>query len=112
MGYHIPKDSYVMTNVEFTHRMEQWWTRPEEFDPDRFGDARQEHRRHPFQYVPFGGGAHTCIGMHFAEMQVKAILLQLAQRYRWSVPPGYAMPVDHTALPVPGDGLPIRLEPA
>lgn len=111
MGYRVPKDSFVMIDPQFTHLMDEWWTRPTEWDPERFSDARQEHRRHPFQFVPFGGGAHTCIGMHFAEMQVKAILLQLVQRWRWSVPHGYEMPVDHTALPIPADGLPVRLEP-
>ncbi|MDT9106127.1 cytochrome P450, partial [Escherichia coli] len=61
--------------------------------------------------VPFGGGAHMCIGLHFAEMQVKAIVHQLLQRYRWSVAPGYDMPVDFSSLPVPADKLPVRLEP-
>jgi cytochrome P450 len=112
MGYRIPRETFVMIDLQLTHRLEPWWTRPEEFDPERFGEGRHEHRRHPFQFVPFGGGAHTCIGMHFAEIQVKAILWQLLRRYRWSTAPGYEMPVDHTSLPVPRDGLPIRLEAA
>jgi cytochrome P450 len=111
MGFNIPRGSFVLIDIQFTHRMEAWWTNPEAFDPERFSDQRHEHRRHPFQFVPFGGGAHTCIGMHFAEMQVKAILVQLLRRFRWSTPPGYRMPVDHTSLPVPGDGLPLRLLP-
>jgi cytochrome P450 len=110
MGYRIPKGSFIIIDMLFTHRMEEYWTRPSEFDPERFSDARQEHRKHPFQFAPFGGGAHTCIGMHFAEMQVKAILHQLVRQYRWSVPTDYRMPVDFTALPVPKDGLPVRLE--
>ena len=51
-----------------------------------------------------------CIGLHFAEMQVKAILHHVVQRYRWSVADDYVMPVDFTSLPVPGDGLPVKLE--
>jgi cytochrome P450 len=60
--------------------------------------------------VPFGGGAHKCIGLHFAELQVKAILHQVVLNYRWSVAPGYEMPLDTTSLPVPADGLPMILE--
>jgi cytochrome P450 len=61
--------------------------------------------------VPFGGGAHKCIGLFFGEMEVKAILHQMLLRYRWSVPEGYEMPQDYTSLPIPKDHLPIRLEP-
>jgi cytochrome P450 len=60
--------------------------------------------------VPFGGGAHKCIGLHFADMQVKAILHQVLLKYRWRVPADYVMPVDTTSLPVPKDGLPVTLE--
>ena len=111
MGYHLPRGSHIVIDIQCTHRMPEWWTDPERFDPERFAEPRNEHRRHPFQFVPFGGGAHTCIGMHFAELQVKAILHQLLLRYRWSVPTGYEMPVDRTALPVPKDGLPLKLSP-
>jgi cytochrome P450 len=48
-------------------------------------------KKHLYQYVPFGGGAHMCIGLHFAEMQVKAILHHVVQRYRWSVADDYVM---------------------
>jgi len=41
---------------------------------------------------------------------VKAILHQVLLNYRWSVPQDYEMPVDTTSLPVPGDGLPVKLE--
>jgi hypothetical protein len=44
-------------------------------------------------------------------MEIKAIMHQLLMRYRWSVPADYEMPIDTTALPVPADGLPVKLEP-
>jgi hypothetical protein len=63
-----------------------------------------------YAWSPFGGGAHKCIGMYFAGMQVKTILHQVLQRYRWSVPADYEWPLDTTSLPSPKDGLPVRLE--
>lgn len=109
-GHHIPAGTMVSVSPVVTHHMAKWWVNPERFDPERFTDARAEHKQHPYQYVPFGGGAHMCIGLHFAEMQVKAILHHVVQRYRWSVADGYTMPIDFTSLPVPGDKLPVRLE--
>lgn len=109
-GYLIPKGSFITISPYFTHFMEEYWPEPEKFDPERFSDERREDKVHPYAWAPFGGGAHKCIGLHFAEMQVKAILHQVLLNYRWSVPDGYEMPVDLTSLPVPGDGLPVYLE--
>jgi cytochrome P450 len=109
-GYRIPAGVMITISPIVTHHLPEWWQEPARFDPERFGEARAEHKRHPYQYLPFGGGAHMCIGLHFAEMQVKAILHQLLRRYRWSVPGRYEMPVDFTSLPVPADRLPVRLQ--
>lgn len=109
-GYHIPAGTTVIISPIMVHHLDECWADPERFDPDRFSPGRAEHKRHPYQFVPFGGGAHMCIGLHFAEMQVKAVLHQLVQRYRWRVPDGYEMPVDFTSLPTPRDGLPVHLQ--
>ena len=109
-GFFIPRGSFINVVPYFTHYMEEYWPEPEKFDPERFSDARREDKVHPYAWVPFGGGAHKCIGLHFAEMQVKAILHEVLLNYRWTVPQDYEMPVDTTSLPVPGDGLPVTLE--
>jgi len=33
--------------------------------------------RDPFSFVPFGKGSHMCLGMHFAHMEIKAVLYRL-----------------------------------
>jgi cytochrome P450 len=110
-GCFIPAGTMINVSPYFTHYMEELWPDPFRFDPERFGDARREDRVHPYAWVPFGGGAHKCIGLHFAELQVKAILHQVVQQFRWQVAPGYEMPIDTTSLPVPADGLPVKLQP-
>lgn len=110
MGHQIPAGTMISISTLSTHHMAEWWPAPEKFDPERFTEARNEHKRHPYQYIPFGGGAHMCIGLHFAEMQVKAVLHHVLLRYRWSVADDYEMPVDFTSLPVPADKLPVTLE--
>jgi cytochrome P450 len=109
-GYRIPAGHMVQISAWFTHTSPLYWTEPLRFDPERFAEARGEDRAHPFKWIPFGGGAHKCIGLHFGEMEVKAILHQLLLRYRWSVPRGYQMRQDFTSLPVPRDRLPVKLE--
>lgn len=109
-GYRIPVDTYVIISPIVSHHLPQYWTAPEQFDPERFTPERREHKQHPYQYLPFGGGAHMCIGLHFAELEIKAILYQLLLRFRWSVADGYVMPINFTSLPTPRDHLPVKLQ--
>jgi cytochrome P450 len=90
--------------------MPAWFPEPLRFDPERFAEGRAEDERHTHAWVPFGGGPHHCIGLRFAETQVKAIMHQLVRRYRWSVPPDYSMPVQQAPISKPRDGLPVRFE--
>ncbi len=108
-GYRIPEGAMVAVYPLHTHYLEEWWSEPARFDPERFAPARDEHERHPYLFVPFGGGAHMCIGYRFAEVQIKAILFALLRRYRWSVPAGYVLPEQQAPIAKPTDGLPIAL---
>jgi cytochrome P450 len=109
-GYEIPAGVMVVIYPIHTHHMGDWWTAPYRFDPERFSEARGEQKRHSHSFVPFGGGAHMCLGYRFAELQIKAVLYQLLRRYRWSVPAGYEMPVQQAPISKPRDGLPVTLE--
>lgn len=108
-GHLIPADTDVMVGVQFSHVMEDYWTDPMVFDPERFSPERREDRSHRYAWEPFGGGVHKCIGLYFAGMEVKAILHRLLRNHRWSVDPGYVAPYDNHSLPFPKDGQPIDL---
>jgi cytochrome P450 len=109
-GHFVPAGALVIVVLGFTHHMHEYWPDPQRFDPERFAEHRREDKVHPYAWEPFGGGPHKCIGLNFAGMQVKAVMHQLLQRYRWSVPPGYQMSLDPLPVPIPTDGLPVRLE--
>lgn len=106
-GVEIPADSAVVTYPIHTHYMDEYWSQPEFFDPERFSETRAEHKRHPYCWVPFSGGAHMCIGLHFAIMQVKLVMFEMLRRYQWSVPSHYDMPVQQSPISKPRDGLPV-----
>jgi cytochrome P450 len=109
-GYEIPAGVMVVIYPIHTHHMAEWWTDPLRFDPERFSGERAEDKRHSHSFVPFGGGAHMCLGYRFAELQIKAVLYQLLRRYRWSLPAGYEMPVQQAPISKPRDGLPVAWE--
>jgi cytochrome P450 len=112
-GYEIPSGSMVVVSPIHTHHMAEWWDDPFRWEPDRFAPPRSEQDRHTHHWIPFGGGPHICLGLRFAEMQVRMVMHQLLVRYRWSVPAGYAMPVQQAPISKPTDGLPasfVRLD--
>ena len=110
-GYQIPPGVMVVISPIHTHHLPEWWDEPLRFDPERFSPARAEDERHTHSWVPFGGGPHLCLGMRFAEVQIKAVMHHLVQRYRWHVADGYVMPVQQAPISKPRDGLPIQLTP-
>jgi len=95
-----------------THRLPEFWSSPDRFDPDRFSPERAEHTKHTHLYYPFGGGAHVCIGLHFARIQVKAVMNELLGRYRIVNPRRAQRPRSFASVPMayPRDGLPVVLE--
>ena len=109
-GYLIPSDTVVITYPIHTHYMEEYWDNPTMFDPERFSSGRSEHKRHHYSWVPFSGGAHMCIGLHFADMQIKLVIAELLRNFRVSVPTDYVMPVQQSPISKPKDKLPIVLE--
>lgn len=109
-GYRIPANTMVAVSPVHTHYMKEIWHEPDQFDPERFAAPREEHKRHAFAWVPFGGGAHMCIGQHFADLQVKAIIHQLVLNFRWTVPRDYVVPYQLVPIAKPKDNLPIELE--
>lgn len=109
-GVEVPAFTPISVCSLVTHQLEEIWNRPRAFDPERFSPERAEDKQHSHAYFPFGGGAHMCIGMHFAGLQVKAFLAQFLRRFRVSVAAGYEPVMVPIPIPKPKDGLPVRLE--
>jgi cytochrome P450 len=109
-GYSIPAGTMIGVNPMFTHHMPEVWPEPDRFDPMRFTDEAQRGR-HRFAWVPFGGGAHMCIGLHFAYMQAKCFARRFLQNIEVSVAPGYRPEWQVWPIPKPRDGLRVTLKP-
>ena len=106
-GHHVPAGTLVAVSAWLNHYLPEFWTNPHAFDPERFSDARREDRSHRLAFMPFGAGAHKCIGMHFATNVVKVVTHQLLRDFRIELRPGYTLEWDLTALPAPTDDFPV-----
>ncbi|MFC0238959.1 cytochrome P450 [Rhodopseudomonas telluris] len=109
-GYTIPTGTMVAVNPLFTHHMPEIWPEPNRFDPLRFTDEAQRGR-HRFAWIPFGGGAHMCLGLHFAYMQAKCFAVHLLQNVSVSLPPNYTSNWQMWPIPKPKDGLRVNVAP-
>jgi cytochrome P450 len=111
MGFTIPAGTSVGVNPLFTHYMPELWPEPSRFDPSRFAEAAQAGR-HRYAFVPYGGGAHMCLGLHFAYMQAKCFARHFLQNLCVALPAGGANAWRMWPIPKPKDGLPVILAPA
>lgn len=96
-GYDLPKGTTVLVAPYLLHRDARWWSRPLEFDPDRWrSEALSEY---PLKgmgpngaYVPFGAGPRVCIGTGFAMMEATLLLATVARGVELRLKPGAAPP--------------------
>jgi retinoid hydroxylase len=110
-GYTLPAGTQARLALAAGHRLPSVFAEPDAFDPDRFAPPREEDRRTPYSLVTFGGGPRLCIGINFANIEVKALAAHVLRAYR--LEPVSADPpvqVGFTATIIP-NGVPVRVSP-
>ncbi|EAR10580.1 cytochrome P450 [Reinekea blandensis] len=110
-GYRIPADTIVSVSPIHNHYLPEYWTSPDTFDPERFSPERAEDKQHPYLFAPFSGGVHKCIGLHFAEMEIKVILFHLLQRFQISRDESEKVNWQKAPVWQPKGGLTVQLTP-
>lgn len=75
-GYRIPRNTWVITPFRAIHRNPELFPDPDAFRPERF----LEQSPPMFGWVPFGGGPHKCLGMHFATLELTVVMHELLRR--------------------------------
>ena len=108
-GYRIPAGTPVGINIHYVHHSDEHWDDPYSFDPMRFTPDKVK-ARHKYAWVPFGGGAHMCLGLHFAYMQVKILMAHVLPQYRIAIAEGYEPEWQPWPIPKPKDGLKVMFE--
>jgi cytochrome P450 len=110
-GQRIPAGAFMMVMVATAMRDPKFWTRPLEFDPDRFSAARAEDKKHKAIYLPFGAGAHACIGAQLAGLEIKAFWNALLRRCRFKLAKPYVARHTYTPLGMVSGDVALELEP-
>lgn len=80
-GVELRPGDTVLLSPYLTHRLPEFWPDPYAFRPERFAAGR-EAERHRFAYFPFGGGAHQCLGNHFAMYEAQLAVAGTLRRFR------------------------------
>ena len=103
-GTRVPGGALVNYCSWASHRLPEVFPEPEAFVSERFApEAKAALPKGA--YVPFGGGSRTCIGMRFGQLEIKAVLTALLQRYRLEALPGRTMTVRQMPTLSPRGGL-------
>uniref|UniRef100_A0A3P9C2B8 unspecific monooxygenase n=1 Tax=Maylandia zebra TaxID=106582 RepID=A0A3P9C2B8_9CICH len=92
-GFVIPKGMVVMVPTWPMHRDPEIWPEPEKFKPERFSKENKE-TIDPYSYMPFGAGPRNCIGMRFALVVMKLAIVEILQRYSFSVCKETEIPIE------------------
>lgn len=109
-GQRLPQGTLIVMPIFAVHRHQRLWHDPGRFDPDRFSpENEKQHLR--TQFMPFGFGPRTCIGMAFAMIEATVLLAMLVRgaRFAWD---GTHLPepVSRVTLQAKG-GMPLIVSP-
>lgn len=109
-GYHVPAGTHVFYSIAGTHNIPTIFADPDRFDPDRFAAPREEHKT-PYALVGFGGGPRICIGINFAQVEIKALLSHLLRNYQLELVSNQQIVQMYMPTSMPLHGIRMRVAP-
>ncbi len=106
-AYRLPAESRVYFSHYLTHHLPELYPEPERFHPARWQTISPSGS----EYLPFGAGAHHCIGASFARLIVKTALAMTLPRWRFTVRANARIDRHVIVAMEPKHGMPMTVEP-
>jgi cytochrome P450 len=110
-GETIPAGAFVIAMLSPSMRDPKIWTEPERFDPERFSPDRAEDSGNRGAFLPFGAGAHACIGSRLSTSEAVAFWHAMLTRCRFRLAKPYQARHQFTPLGVVTGNVDLILEP-
>ena len=107
-GVDLPPEAQVLLTPWVLHRDDRFWDHPDEFMPQRWNSA-EVASHHRFVFFPFGGGARSCIGEHFARMEAMTVLTEMLTQVTFRPLEGHMVGRDHSLTLRPAHGVMVEL---
>ncbi|BAY47875.1 cytochrome P450 [Scytonema sp. HK-05] len=76
-GHELEPGTFLFGSIYLIHQREDLYPQPKQFKPERF----LERQFSPYEFIPFGGGARRCIGLAFAQFEMKVALATILSRW-------------------------------
>ena len=86
--YKIYKGTRMMVPHSALHRKPEYYSNPEKFDIQNFGDEEKLKKFGKHGYQPFSAGKRACIGKSLAELSIKMILTSFLGAFELRAPEG------------------------
>lgn len=81
MGYELPEGTAIVPSIYLAHHRQEVYPQSKQFKPERFLGRQYS----PYEYLPFGGGNRRCIGMAFAQYEMKIVLATVLSEFQVSL---------------------------
>jgi cytochrome P450 len=73
----------LIAEPRIAHQIDAYFSHPDFFDPDRFLSERGEGKM--YEFIPFGGGIHACLGAQLAMTMAKVFAVHFLHRFDWEL---------------------------
>lgn len=100
----LPPATVVVVDALSLHVDPELHPEPEAFRPDRFANGGPPK----YSYLPFGGGAHRCVGAALAALELEAFLAAVTERFELAPTGPPEKPVRRGPTLVPAKGASVR----
>jgi cytochrome P450 len=102
----IPAGTRVAPSIYLAGRRPDAYPDPDRFEPERWLGIKPD----PYTWLPFGGGIRRCIGMAFAQFEMRVVLQTVVPRMRMRLADGPARVSRRGITLAPSGGTRVVLE--